>query len=318
MRLDGVLTWYVDDSDEPCRVRSSSHLFSSQTSSFGLKTSRLWSSIQLWKKTFLTLVPSGRLKTSWAELRIKNVNREARFWGFFPFKTSHHCHKIDYAKKCQLFGFTHHLESSPEHWKAPDGRGDISSAIHGNWLHHFTLPNAQWLSLHSGWFISSCRFDLEHPELGGRSYQPLLLSGWGFPNLFGHPCGVQGLTAVWYSSSEDKSNSSVTKILYLHLLTEHQRLNSIINYHNASYALSLLPIFPCGFSIVLPPASLCISLRNSSGLSFNKESTSALERQWANSGVSRSVEEKRPGNDHILIDFPATYISCNSLFILLM
>lgn len=76
------------------------------------------------EKTFLILVPSGRLKTSsWAELWIKNVNRKARFWGFFPFKIFHHCHTIDYAKKCKLFLFKHHLESSPEHWKVPDGRG---------------------------------------------------------------------------------------------------------------------------------------------------------------------------------------------------
>lgn len=45
----------LDDSAEPCRARRTAqqrwrkHLFSSQTSSFGLKTSRLGSSVRLWE-----------------------------------------------------------------------------------------------------------------------------------------------------------------------------------------------------------------------------------------------------------------------------
>lgn len=55
------------------------------------------------EKTFLILVPSGRWKTpSLVELWIKNVNRAARFWGFFSFQNVPSL-PYNYDKKRKLF-----------------------------------------------------------------------------------------------------------------------------------------------------------------------------------------------------------------------
>lgn len=129
------------------------------------------------EKTFPICVHSGRKRlkvSSWAESQIQNENRTGGGkWVFSPSKFS--IFVINWlCKKCKPF--KHHLESSQGQWKVLGGGGAwrSSPATRGHWLHHLTLQNLEWLSPGPQEFSSSCcRFDLEHPELGGRIYQPL-------------------------------------------------------------------------------------------------------------------------------------------------